>query len=710
MASNILLQVPPKIWNSNSKSASAQQRTHTSSSRSFATKLSSFHSLLPSCAVLKQPHCEPKQLHAQMIVAGLHFHHQILSTIYGIYAKSGDLPSARGLFDEMPVRSTFVWNLMIQAYSDNGDSLNAVLLYRNMLVDGARADNFTLPCVLMSCVCVDGGVSLGRQIHGQIFKLGLHSDVYVGNSLMNMYGDFKMFDEAQSVFGCLPLRSVACWTTLSRLHVAEGRPRLAIEMFRQMELQGVEIDPVAAITMIGACRQLGSVFNGRKVHEHVRRTGLESDLRVGNSLVRMYIDCDSIEDARAAFDQIKFKNVVSWTTMLGGYIKKGCFNEGLNLFKEMQVKGIRPDALSISSVLPACARITACTNGQEIHCYAIKNELDSQLALKNAIIDMYVKSGRIDYASKLFSTMEIKDVVSWTVMIAGYSLHGQGELGIELFQEMKNSNVQPDQIIYTAVLYACCVARRVEEGLHYFKCIAAPKVDHWACVVYLLSCAGRFAEAKAFMQDARVGKYASVQRAFLNGCRIHGKKQLGRRIAELLTELETENADNYVLLSNMYAAMGKRQYASKYRKLITDLGLKTRKAYSWIKIGSKVHAFGVGDISHPRSEKIYWELHRLMRKIEEGGYKPEGDFSFHDVDEESEAIHIGHSEMLAIGFGLISMSEGVTIRVTKNHRVCADCHAAAKMMSKILNRQIVLKDPQRFHHFVDGCCSCGDFW
>ncbi|XP_031487450.1 pentatricopeptide repeat-containing protein At1g15510, chloroplastic-like [Nymphaea colorata] len=710
MASNILLQVPRKIWNSDSKVTNAQQRSNPSSSQSFTTKLSCFHSLLPSCATLKQPRCEAKQIHAQIIVTGLYPRHQVLQAIFGSYVKSGDLSSARSLFDEMPVKNTYVWNLMIQAYSDNGDSLSVVLLYRNMLVDGACADQFTLPCVLMSCVSLDGGVSLGKQIHGHVFKLGLHSDVYVGNSLMNMYGDFKMFGDARNVFGCLPLRNVACWTTLGRLHVAEGRPRLAIEVFHQMELEGWEFDPVAAITMLGACRQLGSAYNGRKVHEHIRRTGLESDLRVGNSLVTMYIDCDSLDDARAAFDQIKFKNVVSWTTMLGGYIKNGSFNEGLKLFMEMQLEGIRPDALSISSVLPACGRITACTNGQEIHCYAIKNGFDAQLALKNAVIDMYVKSGRIDYASKVFSTMATKDVVSWTVMIAGYSLHGQGELGIELFQEMKNTNVQPDQITYTAVLCACCVARRVEEGLHYFKCIATPKVEHWACVVYLLSCAGKFGEAQAFIQDARIGKYASVQRALLNGCRIHGKKQLGRCIAELLTELETDHADNYVLLSNMYAAMGKTQYEYKYRKMITDLGLKTRKACSWIKIRNKVHAFGVGDVSHPRSERIYWELQSLMKKMEGTGYKRKSDFSFHDADEERETILVGHSEMLAIGFGLISTSEGVTIRITKNHRVCADCHAAAKMMSKILNREIVLKDPQCFHHFVDGSCSCSDFW
>ena len=120
--------------------------------------------------------------------------------------------------------------------------------------------------------------------------------------------------------------------------------------------------------------------------------------------------------------------------------------------------------------------------------------------------------------------------------------------------------------------------------------------------------------------------------------------------------------------------------------------------------------FGIGDVSHPRSEIIHWELQHLMKKMEDEGHRPSSVFSLHDVDEERECILIGHSEMLAISFGLISIQGKVTIRVTKNLRVCRSCHDSAKVISKIVKREIIIKDPNCFHHFKDGHCSCGDLW
>lgn len=491
----------------------------------------------------------------------------------------------------------------------------------------------------------------------------------------------------------------------------EDKPGLAVDMFKQMVESKSEIDPLALVTAIVACGMLKSLQEGRYVHEIAKKCGLEADVLVSNSLLKMYIDCGSIKDARAVFDRMPSKDVISWTEIFRGYVKNGGFNEGLKLFRQMSMEGVKPDSLAISSILPACGRGAAHKQGKEIHAYLLRNGIDLNVTVQNAVLDMYVKSGFIESAAKIFAGMKDRDAISWTVMILGYSLHGQGELGVDLFRKMeKNSSVEIDQIAYAAALHACTTARLVEQGRFYFNCITAPKSRHYALMVALLSRVGLFDEARVFMEEHKLEGHVEVLRALLDGCRIHHNMRTAKRVIEQLCDLQTLNADNYVLLSNWYSSFAKWDMVNELRETIRDMGLKPRKAYSWIEFRNKIHVFGTGDVSHPRSEKIYWELHSLMKKIEEEGTRLNLDFSLHDVDEERECVPIGHSELLATSFGLISTQAGATIRVTKNLRMCGNCHDSAKAISKIVEREIIIKDPSCFHHFKDGFCSCGDFW
>ncbi|KAJ4973686.1 hypothetical protein NE237_006860 [Protea cynaroides] len=625
--------------------------------------------------------------------------------------KIGVLSSTHQTFDEMPLSDTFAWNTLIQTHISDGDPERAMLIYHQMLLRGVRPDKHTLPRILTASR-LSGSLFYGKQIHVQALKLGFGSNEYVLSALMAMYGHLDGSETAQCLFNQSSQRNKVSWTLLVGLYSKEGKPKSAIDTFLQMVSLGFEIDDVALVTVSGACGLLKSLQEGRKVHEIARKLGLESNVLVSNSLLKMYLDCNSIKDARLVFDQMHSKDAISWTVIVRGYVKNGGFNEGLKLFRSMISEGIKPDSLTVSSVLPACARMSASKHGKEIHGYIIRNNINLNVTVQNAVMDMYAKSGCIECASKVFSMMREKDAISWTIMILGHSLHGQGELAFELFPEIeKRRGIEPDQIMYVAVLHACCTTRMVEKGRSYFNHIRAPKVGHCALMVALLAHAGHFDEARAFIKEYQIERYAEVQRALLNGCRIHQNMNIGKRVIDQLIELEPLNAENYVVLSNFYAASARLDMVNRLREVIRDMGLKPMKAYSWIEVRNKFHVFGVGDVSHPRSGSIYDELQGLMKKIEEQeGYVPHSDFSLHDVDEERECIPIGHSEMLAISFGLISTQGRATIRVTKNLRVCCNCHNSAKFISKIVGREIILKDPNLFHHFKDGFCSCGDFW
>ncbi|KAL5732335.1 hypothetical protein ACOSP7_031677 [Xanthoceras sorbifolium] len=614
------------------------------------------------------------------------------------------------VLDEIPLSDSFAWNRFIETNISNKQPHHALSVYHQMLLRGVRPDKHTLPRVLAASR-LSGDFVFGKQVHGQAFKLGFASDQYVVTALIDLYGLLDSVDSAKWIFYKSSGKNSVSWTMIARLYLMQNKPKLAVDLFHEMVDLGAEVDNVALATAIGACGLLGSIQEGRKVHGIAKKCGLEFDTLVSNSLLKMYIDCGSIEDASAIFDVMPSKDVISWTEMIGVGVKNGAFNDGVKLFRLMNRYGIKPDPLSFSSVLPACARMASHKLGKEIHGYLLRNGIDFNIMVQNAIMDMYVKSGLIQYASNIFAAMKERDVISWTVMILGYSLHGQGERGVNLFREMeKDSRIDIDQFAYAAVLHACSTALMVEEGWFYFNRIRVPKVTHRALMVALLARAGLFDEARIFIEGHRLERHVEVMRALLDGCRIHQQVKIGKRVIDRLCKLEPLNAENYVTLSNWYADSAKWDMVDKLRETILDMGLKPKKAYSWVEFRNKVHVFGTGDVSHPRSEGIYWELKSLMKKMENEGHRLNPDFGLHDVDEERECIQIGHSEMLALSFGLISTQAKVTIRVTKNLRMCRSCHDFAKFIAKTVEREVIIKDLNCFHHFNNGFCSCGDFW
>lgn len=595
----------------------------------------------------------------------------------------------------------------------NGDPAQVTSTYQRMLLLGAKPDRRTLPRVLAASRIL-GNFPLGKQLHCHVVKFGFSSDAYVNSSLIELYGQLEGVHAARRYFKTANFdkNNAVSWTLLAGLYVKNNKPELAIELFNEIIDKGSKIiDPVSLVTVITACGMLKSLRDGRHAHQIAKDFELDYDLLVGNSLVKMYIDCGSVKDARSVFDKMMPKDAISWTAMIYGYVKKGEVNEGLKLFRLMIGEGIKADAFAVSSVLPACARVTARKNGKEIHGYLLRNGIHLNVVVLNAVVDMYVKSGSLDYASRVFAEMKQKDVISWTIMILGYSLHGQGKLGVQLYREMvENSTLQVDQMTFTAVLYACYSACMVEEGRHYFNCLTSPKVANCALLVALLARAGLFDDAKALVAERKISRHGEVLRALLDGCRIHQDLNTGKAVIEQLCDLEPLNAENYVLLSNWYAHHEKWDMVAELRQTITDMDLRPRKAYSWIEFKNKFHVFSTGDVSHPRTEVIYYKLMSLLKKVEAEGFQMTTDYSLHGVDEERECNPIAHSELLATSFGLINAGALQTIRVTKNLAVCRSCHSFVKAVSKEVECEIVIRDPTCFHHFKDGFCSCGDCW
>ncbi|KAG8381576.1 hypothetical protein BUALT_Bualt06G0135900 [Buddleja alternifolia] len=300
-------------------------------------------------------------------------------------------------------------------------------------------------------------------------------------------------------------------------------------------------------------------------------------------------------------------------------------------------------------------------------------------------------------------------------MITGYAMHGYAYQALDLFKKM-SEKARPDHITFVGVLLACKNGGLLDKGQMYFDSMSSdfciePTIEHYTCIVDLLGHFNRLNEAYDVIMKMRVIPDSGIWGALLNACKIHGNVELAELALERLIELKPDDAGNYVILSNIYAQAGKWERVVNLRQLMTEKKIKKNIACSWIEVKTKIHAFVCGDTSHPMYDQIYVELREIGDLIAKAGYIPNVSPVFYDVesDEKSEMVS-SHSERLAIAFGMICTPPGTKLLVTKNLRVCEDCHVAIKLISKVKEREIIVRDVNRYHHFKDGLCSCGDFW
>lgn len=323
----------------------------------------------------------------------------------------------------------------------------------------------------------------------------------------------------------------------------------------------------------------------------------------------------------------------------------------------------------------------------------------------------------MEQSQNIFDWVNEKDEASWNVLIAGYGIHGHGLKAIELFKSMQSYGCRPDSFTFMGLLMACNHAGLVAEGLEYLGQMQSlygirPKLEHYACVVDMLGRAGQLNEALKLVNEMPDEPDSGIWSSLLSSCRNYGDLDIGEEVAKKLLELGPDKAENYVLVSNLYAGLGKWDEVRKVRQRMKDIGLQKDAGCSWIEIGGKVYRFLVGgDGSLLESKRIQQTWTKLEKKISKIGYKPDTSCVLHELEEE-EKIEIlkSHSEKLAISFGLLNTAEGTTLRVCKNLRICVDCHNAIKLVSKVVKREIIVRDNKRFHHFKNGFCTCGDYW
>ncbi|KAI3445430.1 hypothetical protein Pfo_002095 [Paulownia fortunei] len=619
-----------------------------------------------------------KQAHALILKTGHIQDHYVAGSLVKCYANPqfGSSTTLLRVLEQVSEPNVFVWNCIMKGCLDLKEPFKAISMYYKMVISGSRPNKYTYPQLFKACT-VERAIEEGLQVHSHVVKRGLNADGHIISAVIQMYASLGCLREARNLLDSIGKSDVICCNA-----------------------------------MIDGYMKFGDVEAARVLFEIMKEKSVGS----WNTMISGLCSNEMILEAKNYFNEMPDKDEVSWSAMIDGYNKGGYFKEALEVFGQMQREEIKPSKFVLSGALAACANLGALDQGKWIHAYIRRNRIVLDAVLGTSLVDMYAKCGRLDLAWDVFEKIKQKEVFCWNAMIGGLAMHGRAEDAIDLFLKMQRDKVKPNDITFVALLNACAHAGLVHEGLKYFIAMkqtyaVEPMVEHYGCVVNLLGKAGYFNEAENFISSMPMKPNSAVWGALLGACRMHGNVELGEKVGEILLDLEPENSGRYTLLSNIYAKVGKWDRAQKVRAVMKERGVKTITGRSMIDLKGVVHEFKVGDSSHPQMKDIHLMLEKIIQEIQLKGHKPDTSQVLFDISEEQKETSLKyHSEKLAIAFGILNTEPGATIRVVKNLRVCEDCHSATKIISQVYEREIIVRDRVRYHHFKHGQCSCKDFW
>ncbi|XP_068646743.1 pentatricopeptide repeat-containing protein At5g48910-like [Aristolochia californica] len=459
-----------------------------------------------------------------------------------------------------------------------------------------------------------------EKIHAQIIVTGLQQNPFLASKLVSQYAEHLGMGIARKVFEAVRERDVLLWNVVIRGYADKGPFVEAIKVYHHMRSSGICPNRYTFPFVLKACAAIGG-RKGKEIHGHIMRAGLWSDLFVANALVALYAKCRDIQKARRLFDEICDKDLVSWNSMIAGYSQNEQMNEALELFHQMvgEDSRIMPDRVTLVTVLPVCAHLAAIQEGMWIHLYIIKSGIEIDVALGSGLVGTYAKCGRLETACLLFAKIAERNVVVWNMMIGGFGMHGHAAEAVEMFFQMVETGVCPDDISFVTVISACSHAGMVDRGLEFFKMMERFSVErtavHYSCVVDLLGRAGRLTEAFEFIEKMPVRPGKDAWGALLGACRIHGKIELAELAAERLFVLDPDNAGRYVALAKMYEDAGRMEDVARVRKLMRERRIKKQHGCSTIEVDCVLHIFGVDDDSHPMAKTIYDTLEHIEMEM-----------------------------------------------------------------------------------------------
>ncbi|KAM6555191.1 hypothetical protein CsatB_015953 [Cannabis sativa] len=580
----------------------------------------------------------------------------VCNSLVSFYLRLGKMKEAEYLFQQMKSRDLVSWNSIIAGYTSNGEWLKALDSFRRLLnSDSIKPDSVTIVSIIPACAHLRN-TQIMKAIHGYIFRHLIipDKDISVENAMINLYAKCNEVVVASQIFSLMSRRDLISWNTMLDAYAENKCCDEFLKLLAKMFSEGMRPDSITILTVIRYSINVSKIENIKESHGYSIRAGyfldniqptvgnaiLDAYAKCGNveyaskvfkslsdrtnlvsynSMISSYVNCGSHDDAYMIFKKMSEIDLTTWNLMVRVYAENDCPEQALYLFSELQAQGMRPDAISIMSLIPVCAQMASVHFVRQCHGYIVRCCFDD-LHLMGALLDVYAKCGGIDSAYTIYQSNSKKDLVMFTAMIGGFAMHGMGKEALGIFSDMLDIGAKPDHVIITTVLSACSHAGLVSEGLEIFYSIKnvhgmKPTMEQYACVIDLLSRGGRVDEAFSFVNSMPFDANANIWGTLLGACKTHQKVELGRIAADRLFELEADNIGNYVVMSNLYAAEARWDKVMEVRRLMRTRDVKKPAGCSWIEIEGTRNAFIAGDSSHPERSFIYSILGTLDQQL-----------------------------------------------------------------------------------------------
>lgn len=540
-----------------------------------------------------------------------------------MFAKCGSLRAARKVFDDMHVRDVVSWGAMISGTVQSGDWSEALRLFRRMRWEGFGLDPVILVTVIPACGRL-GVLEMGMGLHGCAVIGGVSDSLSVSNALIDMYSKCGCTEVARRLFQFMEYRDVVSWSSLIAGYSQNFRNDKSLSLFSEMVKSRVIPSSVTLASVLPSFSELKFIKQGREIHGYTIRHGFELDIFVASALVDLYCSCRLMREAEVVFDIMSHKDIAIANSMITGYALNEDMQSALKILRRIRKAGLRPNSVTIITVLPLCNRFTMLNPGKELHAYVLRAALDSEVSVSNSLIDMYCKCGHIQHGSRVFEQMTNRDIITYNTIISAFGMFGLGDEAISFFKGMEE-RIHPDRVTFIALLSACSHAGLISEGLHFYNSMRkvygiVPDMEHYSCMVDLYGRAGYLDDAWDFIKKMPVEPRIDVLGSLLGACRVHKRMDLAELISNRMFENKIEDPGYHVLMSNMYADAGRWEDVKKIRAVVKERGMMKKPGSSWIQVGCHIHSFLARDRSHPEFDKMHQIMAVLILDMKDEGY------------------------------------------------------------------------------------------
>lgn len=602
-----------------------------------------------------------KALHAEALRRGYSSDLFVANTLINMYGKCGSSADAQSVFDVLQNPDIVSWNSLITAHSQVVDTGVTWRLYRQMMEEGETPDVCTFVSMLQVCgmpskeeedtVPEQHGTKMEllekcKLIHAEIRRRGYHSDLFVANSIVSMYGKCGSIADAQMAFDNLSQPDVVSWNAILAAYIQRGEPEKTLTLFGQMQQTGVSTDARTLVSVVQAwgmiaekkkddrrTERLDVLGKAKVLHAEVLTRGYHCDVFVTSALLTLYGKCGSLLDARCLFDGLANRDVVSWTSMLSAYVELGHGEKALQLFNQMQMEGVTPSDITLVCILRACSSTGILRFCRQIHDSLVSCGRTLSPLLANTLIHAFGRCGSMVDAQSVFNEMPQPNVVSWTALIAGYAREGNSQASLQCFEDMQRACSKPNAVTFLSLLAACSHSGLVGKGVEFFESMSkdfgiTPGIEHYCSLVDLLGRAGHFTSLQNLILSMPVPPDLSMCLCLMAACRKNGKVALARETFDAAIALQPKDAAAHVLMSSIYAEAGLWEQANDVNEMRQTAGASKEPGESWIANEQEVHTFAAEDCNHAHKEQVYRLLDTASMELWDQRHDTQNDLRF----------------------------------------------------------------------------------